>query len=786
MLDRTPHETFIDPEAASAFLAQWYGSSPRQLVSIVPDGGISAKCIWPQTPEVERDWLKQQMARRANCYFHVNQPCWAQDKKAEKSDIREVRALHVDIDPRADETPDECKARAKKVLASFDPPPSVVIDSGNGLQAFWLLDETLKIDGTAEQSAKVEAYNVALEVALGADSCHNLDRIMRVPGTVNVPNKKKIAKGRVAVAAVVVETMTNWVKHPISSFTAAPKLQHAGSTSAARGKVTIPGNLPRFASTDDLPVKLDDYTVMLIVNGTDVENPHKYPSRSEVLWRVLCDMVRSGCDDETIAAVILDPDFAISASVLDKPRSETYAADQIASAREEAINPALRELNARHCIIESDRGGRCVVAEEDWDEVMDRWHIKYQSFEAFRNRYMHRPVKVGEDKHGIAISVPMGKWWLAQEHRRQYRKIVFRPNGQVPIEQFNLWRGFGCEARPGNAHQPFLNHVRDNLCGGDDALFSYAMNWAARMIQVPGAPGEVALVVRGKKGTGKGLFFRTLGSLFGQHFLHISNPKFIVGDFNAHLRDCILLFADEAFFAGDKKHEGILKALITEPTLTVEAKGIDAEPAPNFLHIGIASNENWVVPASGDERRYFVLQANAELAQNHSYFQRIEQALSDGGRENLLHYLMNRNISDFEVRKVPWTAALGDQMISSLGPCAEYLALLLDEGVLPNNVRGRADTALTNGKAGIYGLLDDVRTRMPSLYRIGATELYKGIKLVGGARHMGPPRAWRFPPLDEARHKFEKAFCNYPWDRSIKEWQPADGSGRTGYGQSPF
>ena len=37
----------------------------------------------------------------------------------------------------------------------------------------------------------------------------------------------------------------------------------------------------------------------------------------------------------------------------------------------------------------------------------------------------------------------------------------------------------------------------------------------------------------------------------GQHALKISNAKHLVGNFNSHLRDCVFLFADEAFFAGD-------------------------------------------------------------------------------------------------------------------------------------------------------------------------------------------------------------------------------------------
>jgi hypothetical protein len=765
-----------DIASAVDFLNRWYGDSPRQLVSIIPDGAIHSKCLWPQNPAELSEWLRREVAARRNCYYHVNQPGWALDKRAQKKDIRTVRALQLDIDPRQEETPEQCKERALAALAKHEPPPSVIVDSGNGVQALWLLDEPITLDGTPEAWERVEAYNVALQRQYDADSCFNVDRILRVPGTLNVPNKKKRSKGRTIMPSRLVEGMTNWARHPLSAFTPAPQLQQAGSTTARRGKVEIRGNLPRFASPDDLPVKLQDYTVMLMVNGEDPEDPTKYPSRSEVLWRVLCDMVRAGADDDTIAAVVLDPDFKISASVLDKARPEAYAAEQIAAAREEAINPALRELNARHAVIESDRGGRCVVAEEDWDDVMGRWHIKYQSFDAFRNRYMHRPIEIGRDKSGNPITMPMGKWWLSQEHRRQYRKIVFWPNREVPPDQYNLWRGFGCDARPGDGHEGFLRHVRENLCGGDQQLFDYVVNWLARMVQKPDQPGEVALVIRGEKGTGKGFFFRTLGSLFGQHFMQVSNPKFLVGDFNAHLRDCVFLFADEAFFAGDKKHESILKALITEPTLTVEAKGIDAEPAPNFLHIGVASNEDWVVPASADERRYCVLHARPSRATERSQFDAIARQLADGGRENLLYFLRSRDLSNFDPRDVPWTAALEEQKMASLDPVAQYLWLLLDAGELPNNVRGRANFAFTHGGPGTYGLAEDARRRVPSIIREGERALWRGLKAIGAERENGPPRGWKFPALTEARRRFERTYCKLPWDSDVTEWQPVSGA----------
>lgn len=766
-------------EIGYEFLVKLGGAAPLHFSAIKPDGGIQSKCLWPHEKSDVVGWIEDKTLSSLNVYYSVNSPGWALDKKAEKSDIRTVRAFHVDIDPFLDETVESCKARAISNLAKFQPPPSVVIDSGNGVQALWILEEPMLLDGTADSWRKAEAYNIALARDLGGDACHNIDRIFRLPGTINFPNKKKIAKGRVPRPAKLLES--SWRKYKLSEFTPAPDMHEARSTSARLGTVILSGNLVRYASTDDLPIKLLDYTVMLIVNGSDIDNPSQYSSRSEALWRVLCDMVRSGADDDTIASVILDPDFKISASVLDKPRPEAYAANQIARAREEVIDPALRELNEQHAVIESDRGGRCVVAEEDWDEIMQRWHIKYQSFDAFRNRYMHRSVKVGETKDGTPILAPLGKWWLQQEHRRQYKKIVFFPGQEVPSNHYNLWRGFGCDARPGDKHLEFMSHIRANLCGDNDALNEYVVKWMARMVQHPSKPGEVAIVVRGKKGTGKGFFGRTLRRLFGQHGLHISNAKHLIGNFNGHLKDCVFLFADEAFFANDKLSEGVLNALITEEMITVEAKGIDAEFSTNFLHIVIASNYDFVVPSSVGERRFVVLEASDLKMQDLHYFAKLQGDLDDGGYENLLYFLLNVDLQNFDHRRVVRTMALREQAISSLTALQRWLLVLLDEGRLPNNQDGRPNVATQSSLPNQVGMLEDANAREPANLRHSYKAIGDLLRKLGCVRsHLGECRGWIFPSLPEARQKFEELFGEQVWsDPHLRDWCPIDSRNRT-------
>ncbi len=760
----------FDPKEAVTFLSQWYGEAPRLLSAIKPDGAIEPRCFWPQQLGEMTTWITSKVAAHSNIYFSINQPGWALDKRAQKKDIRTVRAFHVDIDPAKDgETPEQCKERALHGLADFSPPPSVVVDSGNGIQALWLLEEPITLDGDEKGWRLAEGYNLKLANMFGGDHCHNIDRIFRVPGTTNFPNKKKMALGRVERPAKLLDS--SWVQYPLSQFTPLEGAFEGSKRNASQRDVLIPSSLPRYASTDDLPVKLTDYTNALIVNGCDPNESDKYRSRSEVLWRVLCDMARAGADDETIAAVILDPDFKISASVLDKSNPEQYAALQISKARDEVIDPALTELNARHAIIEMDRGGRCVVMEEDWDEQLQRRKIVFQNFENFRNRYMRRHVEIGRDKNGNPETMPLGKWWLQHPRARQFRKIVFLPGEETQQNVFNLWRGFGCDPKPGDKHLGFLRHIKDNLCGGNEDLATYVIRWLARMVQLPSHPAEVALVIRGKKGTGKGFFGRAICKLLGQHSMHCSSAKYVTGHFNAHLQDCVFLFADEAFLACTKQEEGMLKAMITENTISIEAKGVDATIARNCLHILIASNEEHVIPASGIERRFVVMQADDARMQDSAYFAERQAELDGGGLENLLHHLINLDITCFDHRAIPRTAALLEQVELGMAPLDRWLFSLLDEAILPNNI-GAANIAATNSGERRLGLLEDARMREPCYPSIGHRKLADHLKKYGCVtEHLYSFRGWRFPRLSEMRERFERIHGPQRWtDPNLTEW----------------
>ncbi len=783
----------IDTAAAVSFLQWLRPEGPWLLVAKHPErNGFRSRPFLPGQEADLAQWLAGLSSQ--NVYYHLNPTRDGLEKKAAKSDVTAVRFLHVDIDPRAGEDLGEERqriiGRLTHNLPKELPPPTAIISSGAGAQALWALREPILLDGSEAQAAEAERYTRWIQGVFGeADNCHNVDRVLRLPGSINNPDAKKRAKGRTAAPATVVELHPERV-YGLESFQQAPA-QGAAAPPALRGPsaalaaVSL-GEVEPLESVDALDKwNVPGWLKVLIVQGNDPDNPTKYPSRSEALFAAACGLVRQGVPDEVIFAVLTDESFGIAESVVEHKSPEKYARRQIERAHEDSIHPMLRKLNEEFAVV-GNFGGKCVVVSEVADEGLGRINLVAQSFADFKNRFLNVMVDLGTDAKGNPVAKPAGAWWLAHPNRRQYERVTFAPGQETPDDVYNTWKGFAVEAVAGDKHLPFLAHVRDNVCSGNEEHYRYLLGWMARAVQQPGCPGEVAVVLRGKRGTGKGFLAKVFGGLFGRHYLPVTDSRHVTGNFNAHLRDCVVLFGDEALYAGDKKHESTLKSLITEETIAIERKGFDTEAARNCLHIIMASNEAWVVPAGEFERRFFVLDVGSERMQDTAYFGELNRAMEAGGRENLLHFLMHYDISEFNVRAVPRTLALEKQQARSLGPIRGFIREMFRTGQLPpewlpneaNPVY--AERMVHVKKDGEVGLHPDklaqwigmrLKTRPVSvedLEKEFAKLGFRKAKATGGKRRI--MLSGSVERAREAWNAFSGAPCQ--WEEPVEKWLP--------------
>ena len=751
------------------FLRGWSESGPWWPAAMKPDKAPVVQTFTDLRDLI--DWLAPRIGRE-NLYFHVNDLSPGVAKMAEKADVTRIRAIHVDIDPRPIEggpkgrAPEELAAHyeaehARILRLATDQPnegeagwpkglvrPTAIVDSGGGCQCFWLFAE-----GEDVPHDLAHGINRAVAALVGGDDdVANVNRIMRLPGAVNVLNKVKRERGRAPAPTRLV--WADWSRRfRVADFP--PPVVAAEGRSAGPVNIDLPADLP---SLDDLPATVSDRTKRLIVMGTDPDDPNKYPSRSEALWAAMCEMVRAGCTDDQIAAVILDPDYGISGHVLDQPKPHQYAARQVARAREEAVDPELAELNAAHVVILSEGPkGKCRVMQR-LPSSFGREVIAFQSFDDFRNAYMNRTKVVGRDRDGNEITMPLGKWWLQTRHRRQHRTLTFLPGGADVLEgdQLNLWSGFGIRPKPGDWSK-MRAHITEVLAGGDAASADYIIKWAAFAVQHPDKPAEAALVFRGELGTGKGMFGRAMLRIFGRHGVRTQGANVLDSRFNAHLRDCCLLFADEVDW-DSRRSSAQLKGMVTEESLFIEPKGVDATNQPNYLHIIIASNNDWVIPAAPGERRFAVFGVPSHRKKDQAYWEALQAEADGGGLAAMLHDLLSMDLTGWHPRwNIPQTAELSEQKLAGLSGADAIVREMLMGGLAPGVERPAHDAERVVMVRPLirWAIENRIVSTDPGEKRMG-----EAIKKMGVERRrltipgQGQRWAWPLPPLAEARAKW--------------------------------
>lgn len=330
----------------------------------------------------------------------------------------------------------------------------------------------------------------------------------------------------------------------------------------------------------------------------------------------------------------------------------------------------MAELNRSHAVVRIQ--GKVPILNEEVDPEFGWKDFSLSSSFDLKLLYVNRKFPGQGKRENVA------DLWLKYPERREYKGIVFSPKRNVS-GYYNLWQGFAVEPKEGDCSL-FLNHIRDNLAQKNDTIYQYILAWMADIVQRPDQRPGVSLVLRGKQGTGKGIFCWEFGSLFGPHFLHVPHSQHLVGNFNAHLKNALLVFADEAFWAGDRSHEGPLKAMITEKKLPIEFKGKDVVWVKNHIHLLVASNHEWVVPAGPEERRFFVLDVSEQHMQDHEYFNALSEQMENGGREALLHYLLDYDLSGVNLRQFPQTEALLEQKLHTMGSVEKFWYECLMEG----------------------------------------------------------------------------------------------------------
>lgn len=424
-------------------------------------------------------------------------------------------------------------------------------------------------------------------------------------------------------------------------------------------------------------------------------------------------------------------------------------------------------LNRRHAVVVIR--GNAYVATENPDGSVD-----YGTERSLHILYRNDRVPAGKDDKLVSAS----EHWMQSPARRTYPGgVTFAPQGG-PVGKLNTWRGWAIEPDPAGSCALILNHVREVVCSGNADHAAYVIGWLAHMIQRPEEKPGVALVLKGKKGVGKDTLAEYIARILGQrHVPTVAHSEHVTGRFNARLESALLLHVQEGSWAGDRKAEGVLKFLVTSPYIEIERKGVDTFNMPSILRLFVSSNEDWVVPASEDERRWAVFEVSNARSGDESYFNALREEMDGAGPAALLYFLRNYDLARFNVRKAPETEGLRNQKLASLRNIEAWWLEMLNRGALSQFDDGEAwaGAGQSIGRDGLRGQYAEwmkgrrfdgeplgerafgsrLRTMLPDL------DDRRPWAKAGGPRS----RQYVLPPLTECRAQFDAWIdCPVDWE----------------------
>jgi hypothetical protein len=230
---------------------------------------------------------------------------------------------------------------------------------------------------------------------------------------------------------------------------------------------------------------------------------------------------------------------------------------------------------------------------------------------------------------------------------------------------FNLWRGYAVDPTEipevdMTLIQPFLSHMREVICGGNEEYFHQELMKNAWMFQNPNDHLQWATVLIGEEGTGKNTFYTdVLCSLWGDDWTepNITNMDTITDDRH---KDTLafkkLIIANEVQDI-ERGHTSfdVLKSRITDHTYKLRNLFEQYVTVRNVNNYIFCTNNYRSIRLGQQDRRYFILEVSDIHIQDLEYFTALFATFTDEFRAHLLRYFLDYDLSEFNHRTPPLT-----------------------------------------------------------------------------------------------------------------------------------
>jgi hypothetical protein len=269
--------------------------------------------------------------------------------------------------------------------------------------------------------------------------------------------------------------------------------------------------------------------------------------------------------------------------------------------------------------------------------------------------------------------------WLRDRSKSSFNDMDFLPNQNIN-GTYNLWKGYEIE-KISSSHNIDISIFHKLVNTITDNNSDYFIKWLANIFQNPQDKPQTAPIFRSEQGCGKNAFFGLIGDIMGNNLFYETSDaeRDIFGRFSTAFERKKMVCIDEADVF---KHNSRLKGLVTNPSLTIEQKGIQPITIQNLAGVVFLTNESVPVKIETSDRRFFAYDCNTNLKGNQEFWDyfRKEWKTDKKNLRAVYDYLMSIDLSSVDWdNDRPITDAYSEIRESCLPIPIKWISNLIDE-----------------------------------------------------------------------------------------------------------
>lgn len=196
---------------------------------------------------------------------------------------------------------------------------------------------------------------------------------------------------------------------------------------------------------------------------------------------------------------------------------------------------------------------------------------------------------------------------------------------------------------------PYLQHVANLLPNVSDQIIWH--EFFAHNIKFPGFKIPWAPLMQSAPGAGKQIFKILMRHAMGSPYVHFPNAKELADSgskFNAWMRGKLFIMVDEIRCTDRLDMIEVLKPMITDEQIEIQAKGFDQTLEDNFSNWAFFSNYMDAIPIDDNDRRFSIMFSQiqhvndfARLGMDKAYYTNLYNWMKEDGKKIVLDYYLN-------------------------------------------------------------------------------------------------------------------------------------------------